>query len=112
MSVLKTKDPRLRVFLGGRYWARTSDPQLVDPIYRVTSRYMWFRLFSYLQDFGASDGSSGVLREAAEYGLRVVQALDRHWVHRPSQPSPRQPTFSITSRSGQALEDDHAERQI
>jgi len=35
------KRPALQAFSSGRYWARTSDPQLVDPISRFVSGCGW-----------------------------------------------------------------------
>jgi hypothetical protein len=62
----------------GRYWARTSDPQLVDPIAGVTSASVLFGLVPSnplaKRDRGRLRPSDGKRRKA----LPHVQALRRH----------------------------------
>jgi hypothetical protein len=62
----------------GRYWARTSDPQLVDPIAGVTSASVLFGLVPSnplaKRDCGLLRPSDGKRRKA----LPHVQALRRH----------------------------------
>jgi hypothetical protein len=50
--------PALQAFPNGRYWARTSDPQLVDPIAGVASASALYRLVA--SNPGAERDSGGV----------------------------------------------------
>jgi hypothetical protein len=66
-------------FCSGRYWARTSDPQLVDPIERLWPVCVRFGLLLQNRTVEAS----GLVRDPQERKrvkrrLRPVQALNRH----------------------------------
>src|SRR5260221_3827274 len=74
-----TKRPDMRAFSSGRYWARTSDPQLVDATAGVTSASVLFGLVGSNRLVRRRLGAiRGERQQATERSLPHVQALHRH----------------------------------